>query len=119
MFAEAVLGMGRGGVTVAWNLCPISRRRRGIAKGLAGLKELWAKGARQVPTLGSIRQCLSLVQQNCHSRGCDESMCFAALTTTLPSPGVANYPTPPEVWTKMALRGWQESEQCEWRMIPQ
>jgi hypothetical protein len=95
MFAEAVLGMERGGVTVAWNLCPIFRRREDIVKGLAGLKELRVKEARQVPvvvpTLGSIHQCLSLVQRNCHSRGCDETMCFAALTTTLPSSDAANY----------------------------
>ena len=91
MFAEAVLGMERGGVTVAWNLCPIPRRREGIAKVLAGLKELWVKEARQVPTLGSIHQCLSLVQRNYHPRGCDESMCFAALTTALPSSDAANY----------------------------
>jgi hypothetical protein len=92
MFAEAVLGMERGGVAVAWNLCPVYRRREDTVKGLAGLKELWVKGARQVPALGSIHQFLvSLVQQNCHSRGCDESMCFAALTTALPSSGAANY----------------------------
>ena len=91
MFAEAVLGMERGGVTVAWNLCPIFRRRKDIVKGLAGLKELRVKEARQVPTLGSIHQCLSLVQRNYHSRGCDETMCFAALTTTLPSSDAANY----------------------------
>jgi hypothetical protein len=33
MFAEAVLGMERGGVTVAWNLCPIYRRREDIVRG--------------------------------------------------------------------------------------
>jgi hypothetical protein len=91
MFAEAVLGMERGGVTVAWNLCPIYRRREDIVKGLAGLKELWVKKTRQVPTLGSLHQCLSLVQQSYHSRGCDESMCSAVLTTTLPSSDAANY----------------------------
>jgi hypothetical protein len=53
MFAEAVLGVERGGVTAVWNLCPIPRRREGIAKGLTGLKELWVKEARQVPALGS------------------------------------------------------------------
>jgi hypothetical protein len=90
MFAEAVLGMERGGVTVAWNICPIFRRRKDIVKGLAGLKELRVKKARQVPTLGSIHQCLSLVQQKYHSRGCDESMCSAALTTTLAPSGAAN-----------------------------
>jgi hypothetical protein len=65
-----------------------SRRHR---QGASRPQELWVKGARQVPTLGSIHQCLSLVQQNYHSRGYDESMCFAALTTALPSSGAANY----------------------------
>jgi hypothetical protein len=46
MFAEAVLGMERGGVAVAWSLCPIFRRREDLVKGLAGLKELRVKEAR-------------------------------------------------------------------------
>jgi hypothetical protein len=100
-------------------LCPVSHRREDIVKGLAGLKELWVKKARQVPALGSIHQCLSLVQQKYHSRGCDESMCSAALTTTLAPSGAANC-APPDVWTKIAQRGRQETEQCEWRvLIPQ
>jgi hypothetical protein len=96
MFAEAALGKERGGVAVAWNLCPISRRREDIVKeGLAGLKELWVKEARQVPAscgaaprrlpLGSIHQCLSLagpaeitpievVMSRCALRGADHNL---------------------------------------------
>jgi hypothetical protein len=68
MFAEAVLGMEHGGVAVAWSLQTVSVRASLIvaaktsSQGPAGLKELWAKKARQVPALGGAHHCLSLVQ---------------------------------------------------------
>ena len=39
-----------------------------FVKGLAGLKELWVKKARQVPALGSIHQCSVLVAGRWSSR---------------------------------------------------